>query len=258
MPRNARKLSESGIYHIMLRGTNRQEIFHDDEDNEKFLKILKWNKKKSGFSIYGWCILGNHVHLLFRQGKEDISITMKRIGVSYAWYYNRKYNTTGHLFQDRYRSENIDNNGYFITVVRYIHFNPVKAGLANRPDEWKWSSYRIYKNSERDENELLDYEYVQDIISDNNVTDGIDNLVLYNGPENSEMILEDSVRVRLNDNDARTYIKMRIGDYEIAEIKGLPKSQRDEVIAGLKGIKGLTQRQISRIFGIPLSLVNRA
>ena len=256
MPRNARELSKSGIYHIMLRGTNRQEIYHDDEDNDKFLKILSWNKKKCGFYIYGWCLMGNHVHLLFREGKEDISTTMKRIGVSYAWYYNRKYNTTGHLFQDRYRSENVDYNGYLISLIRYIHFNPVKAGLATRPGEWKWSSYRIYKNIDQDEYGLLDRDFVQDIFSEHNLTGDIDNLLLYNGPESN--VLEDAVRTRLNDNDARTYIKNRIGDYEIAEIKRLPKFQRDEVIADVKGIVGLTQRQISRIFGIPLSLVNRA
>ena len=100
MPRGAREKSEIGIYHIMIRGANRQEIFHDDEDNLRILETLNKIKATSEIKVYGWCLMGNHVHLLLGEGKEDLSVTMKRIGVSYVWYYNRKYKTTGHLFQD--------------------------------------------------------------------------------------------------------------------------------------------------------------
>jgi len=85
--RQAREKGSSGIYHIMLRGTNRQEIFHDEDDSFRFLETLNRYKKKAEIEVYGWCLMGNHAHLLFKEGKEELSITMKRIEVSYASYY---------------------------------------------------------------------------------------------------------------------------------------------------------------------------
>ncbi|MBT2661630.1 transposase [Bacillus sp. ISL-45] len=80
MPREARRKSASGVYHVMLRGANRQEIFHDEEDRMKFLDILKKYKWIAGFTMYAWCLMGNHVHLLLREGEEELAATMKRIG----------------------------------------------------------------------------------------------------------------------------------------------------------------------------------
>jgi len=97
----------------------------------KFLDIVKKYKDESGMRVYAWCLMNNHVHLLVREVDEDLSATMKRIGVSYASYYNWKYLTTGHLFQDRFRSESVESKRYFLTVIRYIHQNPVKAGITS-------------------------------------------------------------------------------------------------------------------------------
>ena len=127
MPRGPRVKSISGIYHVMLRGANRQEIFHDDIDCMRFLEIIEKYKKVSGMKVYAWCLMNNHVHLLLKEGIEDLSITMKRIGVSYVTYYNLKYNTTGHLFQDRFRSENVESNVNLFRVIRYIHQKTSKS-----------------------------------------------------------------------------------------------------------------------------------
>ena len=127
----------------MLRGANKQEIFHDDEDSW-FLHTLVRYKKEIELSVFGWCLMGNHVHMLLKEGKESISDTMRRIGVSYVLFYNDKYLTSGHLFEGRFRSEPVNSEAYLKTVVRYIHQNPVKAGLVNRVEEWKWSSCRGY------------------------------------------------------------------------------------------------------------------
>ena len=140
MSRHAREKSKSGIYHIILRGANKQELFHDDEDKSRFLETLDRYKMESKLKVYGWCLMGNHVHLLIGEGKENLSVTMKRIGVSFVAFYNWKYNTTGHLFQDRFKSENVEDDEYLVTVIRYIHQNPVNAGLTGKPSEWKWSS----------------------------------------------------------------------------------------------------------------------
>lgn len=103
--------------------------------------------------------MNNHVHLLLREGNEEISTTMKRIGVSFVWHYNLKYGTTGHLFQDRFKSENVETGRYLLTVIRYIHQNPVKAGIVQRPDQWKWSSCIDYYNNTSVGN-LVDCDFI--------------------------------------------------------------------------------------------------
>lgn len=141
MPRNARKQSESGIFHVMLRGIDRQVIFQDDEDCEKYLQCLSDCQKVSGFTLYAYCLMGNHVHLLLQEGPEPLSQIFKRLGVRYVYWYNWKYKRTGHLFQDRFKSEPVEDDTYFLAVLRYIYQNPVKAGLCKEPEEYPWSSY---------------------------------------------------------------------------------------------------------------------
>lgn len=138
MPRAARRKSSTNIYHIMIRGINQQNIFADEEDYEKFIDTLEKYNKKIEFEIYAYCLLDNHVHLLMKEGNEPLSNTMKRIGASYVYWYNWQYNRKGHLFQDRYKSEVVENDAYFLTVLRYIHQNPVKAGLTNKIESYKW------------------------------------------------------------------------------------------------------------------------
>ena len=141
MPRTARKKSNTGIYHVMLSGINQQRIFEDDEDNEKFLLTLSDCKKAGGFELYGYCLMGNHVHLLIKVAKEELEQIFRRIEARYVYWYNWKYKRSGHLFQDRYKSEPVEDDRYFVSVLRYIHQNPVKAKLCKKPEEYKWSSY---------------------------------------------------------------------------------------------------------------------
>jgi REP element-mobilizing transposase RayT len=257
MPRKARRKSESGVYHIMLRGANRQEIFHDEEDHIRFLETLDRYKRKSEIKVYGWCLMSNHIHLLFQEGKEELAVTMKRIGVSYVWFYNQKYKTMGHLFQDRYKSESIESDEYLMSVARYIHQNPVKAGMVKKPDEWEWSSCQGYYGREYYPPFMLDRDLVLDMFSQNKET-AIQRFMKYNEIESEDRHLEDEIKVRFTDEEAREEIKKILNGYEIANIKSLVKSERDEMIGRIKKIEGLTQRQISRIFGISLTLVNRA
>ncbi len=127
MPRSIRNKSESGIYHIMLRGINRQDIFEDEKDIQKLLETIKKYKEISQFEIYAYCIMSNHVHLLIKELGESISDVVKRISSSYVFWYNKRYERCGHLFQERFKSEAVENYEYFLTVLRYIHQNPMKA-----------------------------------------------------------------------------------------------------------------------------------
>jgi len=108
VPRQARKKSASGIYHIVLRGINQQVIFEDEEDNNKFIETIKTYKAISGYKIYAYCLMSNHVHLLLKVEKEDLDLIIKRIAGSYVYWYNWKYHRRGHLFQDRFKSEPVE------------------------------------------------------------------------------------------------------------------------------------------------------
>lgn len=129
MARVAREKSSTGIYHVTLRGINRQIIFEDDEDYQKFLWTITDTKGKSGYEIYAYCLMSNHIHLLLKETREELGIVFRRIGASYVHWYNWKYKRRGHLFQARYKSEVVETDSYFLTVLRYIHQNPYKADI---------------------------------------------------------------------------------------------------------------------------------
>ncbi|MGG0716220.1 transposase [Robertmurraya massiliosenegalensis] len=258
MPRKARVKSNTGIYHIIWRGANRQEIFHDDEDRVKFLELLKKYKLKYEMTIYAWCLMSNHVHVLLKEGNEDISITMKRIGVSYVNYYNWKYLTTGHLFQDRYKSENVEDHQYLLTVVRYIHQNPVKARMVQAPDQWRWSSCCGYYRRDDSAKKMLDCKMVLRMFA-TDLAIAIEKFKEYNERKNNDTCLEDMVKERrLTDEEVRKEIKKILGAIEIAQVKSLPKEERSEVLRRVKGIKGVSLRQAARIFGVSLTLIYKA
>ena len=158
MPRAARTRSSTGIYHIMLRGVNRQRIFEDREDALRFLSTLDRFKKEQRVALYAWCLMGNHVHLLLGFGEASPELLMKKISCSYVYYFNHKYERIGPLFQDRFRSENVMNEAYLAAVMRYIHKNPEKAGISSM-ESYRWSSYREYLGTPRytDTASMLDW-----------------------------------------------------------------------------------------------------
>ncbi len=102
----------------MVRGINQQNIFVEDNDYLKYIDTLREYKKEITFELYAYCLMGNHLHLLIKEGNEEIGNTMRRIGVSYAYWYNRQYDRSGHLFQGRFKSEPVEDDTYFLTVLR--------------------------------------------------------------------------------------------------------------------------------------------
>jgi REP element-mobilizing transposase RayT len=143
MARHERKISNTGIYHILLRGINRQRIFEQAEDYIQFLDHLYETRKISGLTLYAYCLMNNHVHLLVKEGTEPLSMVFRRLGTRYVPWFNRKYERTGHLFQDRFRSEPVETDEYFLSVLNYIFHNPVKAGLCVNAEDYEWSSRRF-------------------------------------------------------------------------------------------------------------------
>lgn len=258
MSRKARVPSKTGVYHIMLRGVNKQEIFHDDEDCMRFLETIQRYKEKMGIKVFAWCLMGNHVHLLLQEGMENISNTMKRIGVSFVSYYHRKYLTTGHLFQGRFRSENVETYSYLFTVIRYIHQNPVKAGIVRSVDEWKWSSCLGYYGFDYFPQHLLDKNFILQLFSENKRTAKVMFKVYNELRIDDQCFVNFPSRHRKTDEEARKDIKEILGSTEIAQVKSLPRQKRNKILRGLKEIEGLSQRQMGRILGISASLISRA
>ena len=144
MPRKARERSETGIYHVMLKGIDKKDIFAGKQDYEKFLYYVNRAMEISKFEVYGYCLMPNHVHILLKEGTEKIGDAIRRIAVGYAQYFNIKYGRNGHLFQNRFRSEPVNDDVYFLIVLRYIHQNPIKANMVINMEDYEWSSYNEY------------------------------------------------------------------------------------------------------------------
>ena len=140
MPRRARSLAESGVYHIMVRGVNRDAIFLEDEDYHRYLRAIAQAKLASGCRVLAYCLMSNHAHLLLRTGHESLGNAMRRVGVRYSGWFNHKYDRVGHLFQDRYLSRPVDTDAYLLTLVRYIWHNPVKSQLVRQAVDYPWNS----------------------------------------------------------------------------------------------------------------------
>ncbi|MCB2293919.1 transposase [Clostridium algoriphilum] len=138
------------IHHITCRGNRRSDLFKAEEDYIIFLAIVKEVMEKLPFELYSYCLMTNHIHLQIKTLDDSISQIMKRINQIYAQYFNKTYNYIGHLFQDRYHSEVIETDEQLLSTSRYIHLNPVRANMVKNPEEYPWSSYKIYVGEEKE------------------------------------------------------------------------------------------------------------
>jgi putative transposase len=153
MPRTARVTIENGCYHIITRGNQKQKVFTERADYEKYLTLLTRYKRKYRFRLYCYCLMPNHVHLIVEVGNGfTLNKIFGSLNLSYTLYFNLKYGKVGHLWQDRFKSKIIEKNTYLIECMNYIESNPVRASLSSRINEYPWSSYNLHSNS----NDLLD------------------------------------------------------------------------------------------------------
>ena len=230
----------------MLRGINKQVIFEDEEDNIKFLETLKKYKAISGYKILAYCLMSNHVHLLLKVDKEDIDLIIKRIASSYVYWYNWKYKRNGHLFQDRFKSEPVENDSYFLTVIRYIHQNPLKAGVCKSIDGYNFSSYNEYVKKA----DLVDTDFCLGIIDKEQFLD-------FNNEYNEDVCLEiEKDNFRLTDDEAREIIFKISKCRTITQFQNLNIDKRNKCLKLLR-VNGLSIRQISRLTGIGFNIVRK-
>lgn len=161
MPRQARLDIPGALHHIMVRGINKSAIFEDDRDRVQFLNRLGENVIDARASVYAWALMTNHAHILFKSGKQGISAVMRRQLTWYAQYFNRRHRRSGHLFENRYKSILCDEENYLLSLIRYIHLNPVRGGIVETVEEldsYPWCGHSAMMGKR--EYPWLDVDYV--------------------------------------------------------------------------------------------------
>ena len=145
MPRVARYLLNTSFFHVMVQGINKEEIFNQKNDKEKYLNIVNQYKKIYDVTILAYCVMNNHTHILiYCETTDKLSMFMHRVNAKYARYYNIKHSRVGYVFRDRFLSEPIYDERYLYTCINYIHLNPVEAGFVEKAENYKYSSYGEY------------------------------------------------------------------------------------------------------------------
>jgi len=163
MARPLRIEYEGAVYHVTARGNERKDIFFSKIDYDKFLRYLKEAKKKYNILIHCYVLMSNHYHLIIETPEGNLSRAMHFINGSYTTYINIKKKRSGHLFQGRYKSILVDNDNYLLELSRYIHLNPLRAGIIEKPGQYQYSSYSSYVKKRR--SELLTRELVLGLLT---------------------------------------------------------------------------------------------
>ena len=248
MPRQARKVSELNIYHVILRGINRQIIFDEDNDYLQFISILKYYKNRCDFKIYAYCLMNNHIHLLIEHSSTNMETIMKKIEVKFVRWYNTKYQRVGHLFQDRYKSEPINDMRYFLTVFRYINQNPFHAGLESVIGTYPWSSYQEYLALD---DSFIDINKVIKLFADS------EECINFLSTDSNIKCMEGYPQSGISDKDALQMIRERTGCDSTADFQCLELFARNKYLKMLHQ-SGITIRQLNRLTGISRTSIEKA
>ena len=246
IPRVARKINNTSFFHVIVQGINKENIFLEERNKNKYFKLVKKLCKKNNIEIVAYCIMDNHAHLLLKINEiKDLSKAMHTINCLYARYYNyMEDGRKGYVFRDRYLSEPITSKRYFIHCIKYIHLNPVKAGIVKKCEEYKFSSYNYYKkkslNDEIKENENFSKSDYKDIV--NNVyTDYIFSDI------------EENIDYKVKQGILEFIKKEQIDLFEIF-------SNRERLIKSikfLKNVKNIKYKQIREFFDITRGTMER-
>ncbi len=198
--------------------------------------------------------MDNHVHLLINESEQDVGSIMKRIGVGYVSWYNRKYNRRGHLFQDRFKSEVVETDEYVLSVLRYIHQNPLKAGLVNKVEDFRGSSYVEYIGSYN----IIDGDFILGLFSEQKET-AVKAFKKFMAEKADEIgYLEAHEKSMLSDEDVKGIIQQAANVKTPAALQAMKKEERDGYLREIKLVGGTSTRKIARLTGISQSVISRA
>lgn len=256
--REARNLTQSKLYHVIIRGINRQDIFLDNQDKRKFKKELKNTKEKFEYLLYAYVLMPNHVHLIIYDKNNNLSKIMHSILVSFSEYINKKYERVGHLFQNRFKSKPIENDEYLKTAVMYIHYNPEKAGIA-RHNEYEWSSYKEY--TKEDNYNLVDTESVLELMRSENSNSAIAEFTNRHIEYKESRLLEIKNRIeyelehKIEDEELISFIVSELKIKNIYELQHYNFEYLKEILIPIFKELKVNAFQISRITGIQKNII---
>ena len=253
MPRKPRIMSSTGIYHIILRSVNQHIIFEEDSDYQKFLYIMSDSKVKYDITIYAYCLMDNHVHILIYSPPEKLSIFFQSLETKFARWYNNKYLRTGHLFQDRFHSTTIESDRAFLSALIYIHNNPVKANACRFQSEYRWSSFNAYYGGQ---NTFIDSSFACRIAGSKDSLlrffaregDCSDDEIFVNDHRQSQYFYIDEIALEV----FKSITKLS----STSELAYVNKVTRNEYIRALRK-EGLTIKQVARLMDISETTIKR-
>lgn len=232
MARICKENINTSFFHIMVQGHNKEYIFNAKEEINQYMKIMKDTKEKIDMTILAYCIMSNHAHILFHE--ENINQLIKymhRVNLMYAKYYNKKHNKVGYVFRDRYKMQPIYSEKHLISCVRYIHNNPVKAHICEKPQEYQYSS--CYNNIF-----YTDTELERNIKKNLYVQDEDDRFTLMEDNENKEEICKEIIE--------EIMIKNNITKEEFCQNKALLSL----AIKKLKYENSISYRMMETVLGV--------
>ena len=249
LPRKRRELSTTGIYHVVIKGTNSQLLFEERKDYIKYLDIIEYQKSKCDFKLFAYCLMNNHVHLLIQTTTTPLSSIFEKINTTYSCWFNMKYQRSGPLLNGRYHSEPVNDYSYLLATLRYIHCNPVKAGLENHPGENHfWSSYLSYTHSLQD---FVDTSFVLEQMG------GLEDFIKFHETQNSDDCLDiHKIRARIPDDVAMSIIKEICKVEATTSVSEIPSVERNRLVRLCKK-RGVSARQLNRLTGIPRGIIDR-
>ena len=250
MTRQRRKISNSKVYHVIVKGIDDQDIFYDDQDRRFFLKQILNLKKEINYDVYSYCLMTNHIHMVIKSEAKVLSKIMQSLMIRYVYYFNSRYERSGPLVQNRFKSKCVENQKYFLGVCRYIHRNPEKAGMA-KTQNYKWSSYQEYLGKEKIINKKILLHYFNNDISEfvkyttNLTVEDIENLYDY---------AEYEIRNRLLDEEVIQIIMKKFEIFDVKDVviffKNKNRKELEKALLVIKNIKGTNKSQVARILRI--------
>lgn len=249
MPRKPRQRSAFDIYHIVVKGVNNQLLFEESNDYLKYLEILELQKEKCRFTLFAYCLMSNHVHLLLRTNQTPLDSIFRKINTTYATWFNMKYSRTGPLQDGRYYSEPVNSPEQLLMALRYIHKNPLKAHLEESiGSKYSWNSYYAYT---KQNNPLVDTNFVLSEFA------SISDFIEYHSSDTNAVFIDiHNIKRRIPDDVAIEIIKKMFNTNHPTDISEFTLLNRRNAIFSLYE-NGISVRQINRLTGIPRGVIER-
>lgn len=249
MPRPDRIAFDGAIYHVTIRGNNDEVVFRDDQDYGTYLERLTRTIRRHAISLLAFGLMTNHIHLVVRTPQPNISSAMQWLHGCYAASFNRRHHRRGHLFGDRFFGSIVDTDDYLLESTRYIHLNPVRAGLVQRPEDHRWSSYARYISG-KDDLVPTDPDAVLALVSTN--------------PEQRASLyrrfVEDGLTAQWAPSNRESINRIAVAGAAALGAAGIPRAvlfrqtprnrARTLVIGVLRGVEGLSAADIAGWFGV--------